>query len=393
MTKIMAREPRCRARRQAKIAAMKTFRCTCGNTLYFENSECLRCGAKVGWCPGCESVATLLPDEDDGFRCANSHCGTALRLCHNYAVEAVCNRCVPQPAEAGALCDCCSYNDTIPDLSVPGNRAKWARLEAAKRRLIYALDLLGLPRHAATADAPAEEAAARDAHGPPLAFDFKADVIPSNEFWRAMGEGERVYTGHANGKITINIREADPVEREALRVDLGEAHRTLVGHFRHEIGHYYWELLVRGCREAECVAVFGDHNNPSYADALERHYQQGAPANWAENYVSAYATMHPWEDFAETFATWLDLTGVLDTAHHIGFAGVPDVREADTDTLVAAYRRIGIAMNEMNRTMGLLDFLPEIFVPPVVDKLRFVHQLLREAAANVAPPPPAGPRA
>lgn len=197
-----------------------------------------------------------------------------------------------------------------------------------------------------------------------------------------MGKTERVYTGHANGKITINIREADPVEREALRVDLGEAHRMLIEHFHHEIGHYYWDLLVRGRREPECVAVFGDHENPTYAEALERYYKEGAPDGWAERFVSAYATMHPWEDFAETFATWLDLTVALDSAHYVGFSDVPDLHAADTDTLVAAYRRIGVAMNEMNRTMGLLDFLPEVFVPPVVDKLRFVHGLVREAEAS-----------
>ena len=352
---------------------MKTFRCTCDTTLFFETSACLRCGAAVGWCPACEAISALIPD-GNGHRCGNADCGTALQQCHNYALEKVCNRCVlaPAPTRNGmVLCDCCVYNDTIPDLSVAGNREKWARLEEAKRRLIYALDLLGLPR---------EPAAAPHSDGRvALAFDFKADVIPQNELWRQMGKGERVYTGHANGKITINIREADPVEREALRVDLGEAHRTLLGHFRHEIGHYYWDLLVRGRCEAECVALFGNHESPSYAEALERHYANGAPPGWEQNYISAYATMHPWEDFAETFACWLDLTGTLDSAHHVGFAHVPDVRSADTDTLIAAYRRIGIAMNEMNRTMGLLDYLPDLFVPPVVEKLRFVHQLILKA--------------
>ena len=351
---------------------MKTFECSCSNTLFFENSACLSCGAEVGWCPQCESITKLLPEGEGQYRCANTVCGAALVKCHNYAVEKVCNRCLPAESAGNsktALCDCCAYNDTIPDLSVEGNREKWARLEAAKRRLVYALDLLGLPRGADKGETSV-----------PLSFDFKADVIPSQEFWRSMGKAERVYTGHANGKITINIREADPVEREKLRVDLGEAHRTLVGHFRHEIGHYYWELLVRGQQDAECIAVFGDHNNPTYAEALERHYQQGAPADWAQRFVSAYATMHPWEDFAETFATWLDLTGVLDSAHHVGFANVPDVRTADTDTLVSAYRRVGIAMNEMNRTMGLIDYLPEVLVPPVVEKLRYVHQLIRSAA-------------
>ncbi len=344
---------------------MKVFSCVCGNSLFFENSVCLGCGAAVGWCPLCEQISALIPDGDEGFRCGHEPCEAILVKCDNYAVHDVCNRCVEKTSDVANLCDCCLHNDTVPDLSVAGNHEKWSRLEAAKRRLIYVLDLLGLPHLTPSKDAPL-----------PLAFDFKADVIPTNEFWRTMGNTERVYTGHANGKITINIREADPVEREAMRVDLGEAHRTLVGHFRHEIGHYYWDLLVRGQCEADCVAVFGDHHYPSYADALERYYQEGAPDDWPQSFVSAYATMHPWEDFAETFATWLDMIGVLDSAHHLGFVNVPDVHTADTDMLIEKYRGIGIAMNEMNRTMGLLDFLPKPIAPPVVEKLRFVHQLV-----------------
>lgn len=347
---------------------MRTFGCTCGNTLYYENSRCLACGAETGWCPQCRTISALLPAEG-AFRCGNAACGARLLKCHNYYVENVCNRCVPaEGAPPGALCDCCQYNQTIPDLTVAGNRERWAQLEAAKRRLFYALDLVGLPRGTAASG-----------FVPPLSFDFKADVIPANQFWRTMGAAERVYTGHADGKITINVREADPVARESLRVDLNEAHRTLIGHFRHEIGHYYWDLLVNGRREAESVRAFGDHNNPTYAEALERHYREGAPADWAQRYISAYATMHPLEDFAETFAAYLDLVAVLDAARHVGFHAVPDVLTADFKDLVDAHRRIGIALNEMNRTMGLLDFYPKLLVPPAVEKLGFVHRLVREA--------------
>ena len=123
---------------------------------------------------------------------------------------------------------------------------------------------------------------------------------------------ERVYTGHAAGRITINVREADDVEHEKLHVELGEAHRTLIGHFRHEIGHYYWDQLVKGHHEDESRAVFGDHDNPTYAEGLERYYKDGPPADWAQNFISAYATMHPWEDFAETWATYLDMISGLD---------------------------------------------------------------------------------
>ncbi len=345
---------------------MRTYNCVCGNTLFFENTQCLSCGQEVGWCPACARITTLVNQSDGVYRCGNSSCGAALAKCHNYVVEEVCNRCVIVEGDPPALCDCCVYNDTIPDLSLDENRGKWSRLEAAKRRLFYTLNLLGLPHGTAASG-----------FDPPLAFDFKADSIPSNEFWRTMGAEERVYTGHADGKITINIREADPAERESIRIDMNEAHRTLIGHFRHEIGHYYWDLLVKGKRENDSVRIFGNHENPTYAEALDRHYKEGAPADWQQNFISAYATMHPWEDFAETFAAYLELTSVLDTASNVGFVNIPDVLTADLDEMVAANRKVSVAMNEMNRTMGLIDFYPKLLVPPVVEKMRFVHDLVR----------------
>jgi hypothetical protein len=320
----------------------------------------------VGFCPACRNIAALIPLEDGRFQCGQPDCDAIVVKCHNYAEFNVCNRCVlAKGAAPGALCDCCRFNETIPDLSVEGNLQKWYALEAAKRRLFYDLQQLGLPY--------GTEA---DGIEPPLHFDFKADVIPAGDFWRSVGKGEKVYTGHANGRITINIREADEVEREKLRLDMGEAQRTLIGHFRHEIGHYYWDMLVKGKREAECIAVFGDHNSPTYAEALDRHYKEGPPAGWQQQYISAYATMHPWEDFAETWATYLDMAGLMDTAYHNGFGGYGDMINADFDGVAKRYQQLGVALNEVNRTMGLLDLVPEVFVPPVVEKLRFIHQLV-----------------
>lgn len=248
---------------------------------------------------------------------------------------------------------------------MPGNYQKWYRLEAAKRRLFYELDLLGLPYGTAADDVEL-----------PLAFDFKADLIPADDFWRSAGDGERVYTGHANGRITINIREADDVEREKLRVDLGEAHRTLIGHFRHEIGHYYWDRLVRGRREPEFKAVFGDHENPPYSQALDAYYSSGPPPDWPQHFVTAYASMHPWEDFAETWARYLAMVSALDTARHAGFSSAEPTSD-DVHALVLRYQRLGVALNEINRSMGLPDFLPHVFVPAVVEKLKYVGRLIQ----------------
>lgn len=353
---------------------MRTFGCACGQTLFYENTRCETCGREVGWCPGCRSISALEPRDEGGYRCCNDHCGASLVKCRNYALEGVCNRCVVQdgyvsnqghtPNDLLPLCGSCRFTDAIPDLSVEGNRERWAALEAAKRRLLYGLDLLGLPY-----------GRAEDGFSPPLAFAFKGDLVPTDGLWRSMNEDERVYTGHADGVITINIREADDAAREQLRVDLEETHRTLIGHFRHEIGHYYWDLLVRGRHDHAFAGCFGDPNNPSYKDALDRHYREGPPHGWNQSFVSAYATMHPWEDWAETFAFYLDITSVLDTGNQLGI--MKPVGLDDLPAMIDRFRRLGLILNELNREMGLIDVVPEVITPAIQHKLAFVHDLVR----------------
>lgn len=352
---------------------MRTFACVCGNRLYFDNTRCLSCERPVGWCPRCAAVRALAPAGGDRWRCTAADCGATLAPCHNNAVEGVCNRMVALAAEPDGpvFCNGCRFNRTVPDTSVPGNRDKWARIEAAKRRLLYTLDRIGLPY--GTAD---------EGFDPPLCFDFKADVVRDKEHWHRLGPVEPVYTGHASGRITINLDEADDAEREKRRVDMNEAHRTLIGHFRHEIAHYYWDLLIRGRDEAAFIEHFGDHRDPAYADALKAHYREGPPADWRRAYVSAYATMHPWEDFAETFALYLDMVAVLETAAHWELEPAFEPLEA-LDTMISRYQHLGLRLNEINREMGLLDLVPEVFVPPVIDKLRFIDELIRAHALGV----------
>ncbi len=346
---------------------MRTYTCSCGNQLFFDNSICMRCKREVGWCPSCRVITDVQTGTDGTFNC--SACATSLVKCSNYALNNVCNRfvaCVPgsgtqNATSAGVFCDCCRFNHTIPNLSVAGNREKWYRLEAAKRRTMYDLDMFGFPY-----------GNEQDGITPPLKFEFKADIVP-DRVYRGSSTGQKVFTGHDNGVITINIQEADDVVREKLRVDMGEAHRSLLGHFRHEFGHYIWDVLVKGKKEAECVAVFGDHNNPKYDDALKAYYKNGPRPDWLMNYVSAYATMHPWEDFAETFALYLDMGAGLDTAIHGGI--IPPLDLTDVDAMTKAYTKLGLALNEMNRSNGLLDFLPELFAKPTQVKIRFIHEL------------------
>lgn len=328
--------------------------------------------SRGGFCPACRTIAPLEPD-GPGLRCGRPGCGVALVKCRNYAVEGVCNRCLVlgAPASPPGFCDACRYDDTIPDLSVPGNREKWSWLERAKRRLLYTLDRLGLPH-----------GRAEDGVVPALSFDVKADVpVASHPAFR-LGDAERVVTGHEDGKITINIREADPVEREKARVSLGEAQRSLVGHFHHEIGHYYWQMLVQGRDERGCAERFGDPAGSVYADALERHCREGPAAGWQGSFLSAYASMHPFEDFAETFAAYLDMVSVLDTATHLGLPDAVDPLRAPFDEMVPRYLRVCLVANELNRTMGLLDLFPGVFTEPILAKLRYVHDLVRPFAAG-----------
>lgn len=354
---------------------MRTYLCTCGNQLFYENSRCLRCGFELAFCPSCRRLAPLLADSTGLYRCGHGDCGVELIKCENYRRFQVCNRAIRFTSHnrlQERYCNCCRYNKIIPDLAAPGNHARWYRLEAAKRRLFYGLDLLGLPY-----------GKSEDGFAVSLSFEFKADT---SDCEYQPGADQSVLTGHANGRITINIREADDDHRERLRVQFGEDQRTLLGHFRHEIGHYYWELLVAGRRDQEFKAIFGDYDRPSYAESLERHYGQGPPADWRQSYISAYATMHPWEDFAETFSAYLDMACLLDTAHHLGISDIDAAQRPPLDAMVVQYQRMGIALNEMNRAVGMTDPVPELLVPVVVEKLRFIHGLIESASSPAVSP-------
>lgn len=349
---------------------MQHFHCRCGAQIFFENVSCYTCGSELGWCPHCSTMRAISADNAGQYFCSDPSCGRPVSKCHNYAVEKVCNRCLPaENVTSGepAFCDYCRFNDTIPDLTVEGNWDKWRLIEIAKRRLLYTLDRLHAPYGSKF-----------DQHELPLSFDFKADTTKKRLLWFNVGKQEQVYTGHSGGKVTLNIREADNVEREKARVSFGEAHRTLIGHFRHEIGHYFWDVLVKERCEPECIAVFGDHNNPDYGTALQKYYEEGQIQGWESHYISAYATMHPWEDFAECFAAYLDMVSVLDIAHS-GLSNSVDPTTADFDAIAKQYMQLGLLLNEMNRAVGLLDLVPEVLTPEILHKINFIHDLLRAA--------------
>jgi hypothetical protein len=198
-------------------------------------------------------------------------------------------------------------------------------------------------------------------------------------------------TGHENGVITVALIEADDVEREKRRSQMHEPYRTLLGHFRHEVGHHYWDLLVRdGGKLDACRSMFGD-DSQDYQAALEKHYREGTPPDWQENFVSAYATTHPWEDFAETWAHYLHIVDTLEMASSFGMEVKPKLdadgahaARIDFDPyiskniqgIIAAWLPFVFAMNSVSRTMGQGDLYPFVLAPAVVQKLDFMHKLI-----------------
>jgi hypothetical protein len=350
--------------------AMKLFQCqNCGQALHFENTRCERCGLLLGYLPKRETITALRPA--DSASEAQPPVWQALadqdlyRHCANAAYE-VCNWLVPA-ASPDPYCAACRHNRVIPDLSLPENVNRWRALEVAKHRLFYTLFQLRLPM----------ETQAENPAG--LAFQFLADAAPGEP---------KILTGHANGVVTINLAEADDAEREHRRQQMGELYRTLLGHFRHEIGHYYWDRLVaNGPALEEFRSIFGDERQ-DYAAALQAYYANGAPADWSERFISAYASSHPWEDFAETWAHYFHMIDTLETAHVVGLAVSPklpdspgavfdfDPRGQDMNRLVDAWVALTFAVNSLNRSMGLHDLYPFVLGPGPVAKLAFLHKLV-----------------
>ena len=356
---------------------MKLFRCDhCRALLYFENHLCVTCGHTLAYLPDARLVASLEAVGDGQWTSpAPSARGRRYRCCANYTEHQVCNWAVPAD-DPNPLCVSCRLTVTSPDLSVAGHREAWYKLETAKRRLVYGLDALGLPH------APKSEDPARG-----LAFALLADPPQADA-------GGHVLTGHDNGLITLALAEADDAERERRRTQLGEPYRTLLGHFRHEVGHYYWDRLIRddADRLAAFRSLFGDVSQ-DYAASLRRHYAEGAPADWQNRFVSAYASAHAWEDWAETWAHYLHLVDTLETADECGVSlhspeGVASVaagsagEEPDAfSRMIARWFELTHALNNLNRGLGLADSYPFVLADPVVEKLRFIHETIRTAGA------------
>jgi hypothetical protein len=349
---------------------MKAFYCDdCGQLLFFENVRCLRCDHPLGFLPDVLDLSALEPDSGDEWRALSASARERrYRLCQNGRDHQVCNWYVPSE-DPEPLCIACRMNLTIPDLTAPGNLARWHKLELAKRRLVYTLLHLRLPLRGAIS-----------ANRPPLQFKFLSAA-----------PGESLLTGHAAGVITLNIIEADDAEREKRRVSLHEPYRTLLGHFRHESGHFYWDQLISSSPRLEPFRErFGDERK-DYSTALSDHYQRGPAPDWHSRCVSAYASVHPWEDWAETWAHYLHMVDMIETAAGFGMKLTPKHPSAETmtsnpaealrsesdfDQLLQTWFPLTHALNSLNRGMGLTDLYPFVLSTAAVEKLRFVHEVI-----------------
>jgi hypothetical protein len=331
---------------------MLSFACGhCGHLVFFENTRCLNCATAQGFVPERLELVALEGEAAELHRCANQ----TLAAC-NWMVETV-----------DTLCRSCELTRTRPNDADPVGLGEFAQAEAAKRRVIFQLLDLGLP----------------GVEPGRLAFDLLSS------------EQQTVTTGHADGLITIDLAESDDARREQRRSELDEPYRTMLGHLRHELGHYFQPLIVTGDEWDACRALFGDERE-DYGAALERHYEQGTGDDWPERFVSAYATMHPWEDWAETFAHYLHIRDTLQTAAEYGVT-VNGPRAVTTDRSLKAtpqpeagergfaemldnWLPLTYALNAVNRSMGLDDLYPFTLAEPVIEKLQFVHRRVQEHA-------------
>ncbi len=365
---------------------MTPFHCShCAQTVFFENSECGACNSLLGYVPGERNMVAFelpAPPEpgaaDDGvppgawFRRGSN--GTWLQPCANRINHNVCNWML-DVGDGHTLCISCRLTNVIPSLEDPNNLQHWALIERAKRRLVFSLMDIGLT--------PQPKTGPEDRQG--LSFHLLEN----------QPGGMPVMTGHGDGLITLNIAEADDVFRESARVSMHEPVRTLLGHLRHEVSHYLQQRYVTGTPgEQRCKDLFGDHD-ADYAAALQAHYSNGSPADWSTRFISAYASAHPWEDWAETCAHYLLVIDAVQTAAAWGLR-LDGPTKASTDDqepqsmpvenlIIEQWLPVAQFLNAMHRSLGLPDSYPFLLPPQVLEKMKLVQDLLANAVNSTEP--------
>ena len=329
---------------------MKAYRCRlCDNPLHFENSLCVSCGSSLGYS---RQERAIVPVGEDGRYVDLA--GLVWHVCGNLNLHG----CTWLAPIEGGQCFSCDLTRTRPSDDDLVGLENYPAAERAKRHLVAELDGLGfrvVGKDPATGGDPEEG----------LAFDLLSSVE------------ENVVIGHQDGVITIDLAESDDAYREQVKQKLAEPYRTMLGHFRHEVGHYYEWQLVRGADlMGRCRELFGDES-VDYQAEIDRHYRDGPPEGWEASYISTYATMHPFEDFAETWAHFLHISDTIETASEYGLTSVAPVTAFSSfrDVVSGIWVPLSIALNMINRSMGKDDLYPFIIPGPVLDKLDFVASL------------------
>ncbi len=352
---------------------MKLYHCnTCGQTVHFDNRACVNCGSQLGFLPERLELRSVSPTGNLLWQVACEPSGH-WRFCANAAYD-ICNWMVPD-SDPNSYCQSCRYNRIVPVADDPEGLARWQSIGKAQRHLFYSLMRWNLPRPGRDVDPSGG-----------LVFDFLADEVDFN------GNLVPAMTGHEDGLISLRAAEANDATRESVRVSMNEPYRTLLGHFRHEIGHFYWAQLVRDDQTlSEARALFGDERQ-DYAEALKRNYEQGPPADWQNSYISTYASAHPAEDFAECWAHLFHIVDTLETAKSFGMTVDPprnDIVETEVtfdpyrapnaQMLIDAWIPLSVALNSLQRSMGQPDSYPFVLSAPVVRKLDFINRLIGRA--------------
>ena len=353
---------------------MKVFYChNCHHQVFFNNTFCQNCNALLGYQVNRKTIGTFDRIEELKWKSLNpDDAGELYKPCYNYHHHHACNWMVSAD-DPNIYCESCRLTHTIPDLSINNSTMYWHRLEQAKRRFLYLTQQLNI--------FPRPKKNDQDRYG--LRFNF---LVPL--------PNQPVMTGHHMGTITLNASEADVVHREKTRLDMGENYRTVLGHFRHESGHYYFDVMtyLYPAWLEEFRYFFGDERL-DYGQALQEYYENGPIMNWQEFYISRYACAHPWEDWAETWAHYLHMMDTLDTAYHSGLCieanrkNDPDMHfkespigSVDFEHTINNWFALSYSLNALNRSMGLGDAYPFTLSNGVLDKLRFIHRTLMKVA-------------
>jgi hypothetical protein len=332
---------------------MQQLYCQCGQIVFCDNNHCENCGRLLAFDPLGGRVICL---SEEGSGAWTDSEGLSYQLCNNRIQYGVCNGAVPatvNPA-ADAVCNTCALNRTIPITDRQQNLVRWRRLEQAKRRMISGVSSLGL-------DVGFTDRGATSG----MRFNFMEDKRSHPDVLETF-----VSTGHKDGLITVNLMEADEIQRVQQRELMGERYRTLLGHFRHEAGHFFYPLLV--VDEGGFADLFGDPNR-DYNSALDGYYRSGPPADWGKSWISAYASSHPLEDWAECFAHYLHIQDALETASARGIGNGYSADEPIRDQLIQ-WSELALSLNELSRSLGQRDAYPFVVNAVVTSKLEFVQR-------------------